>query len=227
MTAISIIIPTLNEAQALPATLQSLQPLKQQGVEIIIVDGGSIDQTLNIAEQYGSKALQSKIGRASQMNVGAEHASGELLLFLHADTRLPHDALILLMDVAEAPEYWGRFNVKLDGNSWVFRVIESMMNVRSCLTGVVTGDHAIFVSKRLFHQINGLPQIELMEDIAFSKLLKQKIAPRCLSSAVTTSSRRWEQRGVFRTVLVMWWLRLAYYFGAKPSWLSRQYQAIR
>lgn len=227
MTLISIIIPTLNEAQALPVTVQLLQPLKEQGVEIIVVDGGSVDKTLNIAEQYATKTVQLKVGRARQMNAGAECAEGELLLFLHADTQLPSNALTLLDKLSGKQLYWGRFNVKLDGASYAFRIIENMMNWRSRLTGIVTGDHAMFISKDLFTEVKGFPDIALMEDIAISKKLKKVSMPVCLKESVITSSRRWNEYGVIRTVLLMWRLRWAFFWNEDAQILAERYQHIR
>ena len=227
MTLISIIIPTLNEAQALPITLQLLQPLKEQGVEIIVVDGGSVDETLTIAEQYGVKRVKSKVGRARQMNAGAACAKGELLLFLHADTQLPSNAFTLLSKLTDKQLYWGRFNVELDGTHFMFRVIENMMNWRSCLTGIVTGDHAMFISKDLFTEVKGFPDIALMEDIAISKKLKKVSMPVCLKESVITSSRRWNEYGVIRTVLLMWRLRWAFFWNEDAQILAERYQHIR
>ena len=224
MTLISIIIPTLNEEQTLPITLQLLQPLKEEGVEIIVVDGGSVDETLTVAEQYGTQTVQSKAGRARQMNAGAACAKGELLLFLHADTQLSSNAFTLLNKLTDKQLCWGRFNVNLDGSQFVYRIIENMMNWRSCLTGIVTGDQAMFVSKSLFEQVGGYPNIDLMEDIAMSKKLKKLAAPICIRRAVLTSSRRWEENGILKTVLFMWALRSAFFFKVDSAKLAKKYR---
>ncbi|PCH85942.1 MAG: glycosyl transferase [Piscirickettsiaceae bacterium] len=224
MVDVSIIIPTLNEEAALPKTLRSLQALKEKGVEVIVVDGGSADNTVHCAEGLADAVINSPAGRAIQLNKGATLAKGNMLLFLHADTLLPEGAVQSLLKITRQQKVsWGRFDVQLDGSAIAFRVIEKMMNWRSCLTGIVTGDHAMFVSKGLFEQVGGYPPIELMEDIAISKKLKKHSWPICLEKSVITSSRRWENKGVLRTVLLMWRLRCAYYFNVSPAILSKRY----
>ena len=221
--SISIIIPTLNEALELPKTLSVLQALRGNDVEIIVVDGGSGDKTLQLAKQYADCVISSEKGRAKQMNRGAEAAMGDVLLFLHADTTLSPDAYSSLIEIDEVLPYWGRFNVRLDGSQFIFRIIEKMMNTRSCFTSIATGDHAMFVSKELFVQVGGYPEIDLMEDIAISKKLKQKAPLICISESVVTSSRRWQKKGVIRTVLFMWCLRLAYLLNRNSSVLAKLY----
>ncbi|MBQ0725067.1 MAG: TIGR04283 family arsenosugar biosynthesis glycosyltransferase [Cycloclasticus sp.] len=220
---IAIIIPTLNEAKVLPTTLLLLQPLRQHGVELIVVDGGSVDKTREAAQGLVDHCIESTAGRAHQMNQGASLATADLLVFLHADTQLPDDAYQLLNGIPSDSVYWGRFNVRLDGPQWAFRLIEHMMNWRSCLTGMVTGDQVMFVSKALFERVQGFPSIALMEDIAISKRLKKYAKPVCLKSTVLTSSRRWKQQGILRTVLLMWCCRLAYFFNADPAALAKKY----
>ena len=227
MKTISIIIPTLNEAKVLPFMLESLQAIRKHNVELIIVDGGSDDDTLAIAGQFADIVISSKAGRARQLNKGAKAARGDLLLFLHADTQLPNKALELLNDSLKRFNKWGRFNVKLDDPRLTFRLIEKMMNWRSCLTGIVTGDQAMFVSKVLFERVGGYPEIELMEDIAISKVLKKHAMPICLSQAVVTSARRWQDQGVLTTVLLMWRLRWGYFFKKSPRVLAKKYQQTR
>jgi len=227
MALVSIIIPVLNEEKSLPLTLESLQDLKEQGAEVIVVDGGSTDETCRIAEQYADKVVSAKAGRANQLNKGAEVSQGSLLLFLHADTQLPDTALERLKEYTEQGQYWGRFNVRLDDTAWVYRVIESMMNARSCLTGIVTGDQAMFVSKVLFDQVGGYPNIVLMEDIAISKKLKKEQPLICLKERVITSARRWQENGVIATVLLMWRLRLLYFFKRSPEELAKAYRHAR
>lgn len=209
----------------MPKTLASLQSLRQQGVELIVVDGGSSDNTLALATPLVDKMFGAPVGRANQLNKGATVAQGKLLVFLHADTRLPADALALLSSVASSKLCWGRFDVRLDGEQRVFRLIERMMNWRSCLTGMVTGDQTLFVSKALFEELGGFPPIALMEDIAISKRLKKHSRPICFHSRVVTSSRRWQQNGTLRTVLLMWQLRLAFFFKADPVALAKKYRA--
>lgn len=222
-TSIAIIIPTLNEAEGLPKTLRLLQPLRQQGVELIVVDGGSVDTTLEAAQGLVDQWGVTSPGRANQMNQGASLTTADLLVFLHADTQLPEDAYQQLTTLPNKPHCWGRFNVRLDGSQWAFRLIERMMNWRSCITGVVTGDQVLFVTKSLFQQVGGFPSIALMEDIAISKRLKKYAKPICLKSTVLTSSRRWQQHGILRTVLLMWRCRLAYFFNVDPTALAKKY----
>ena len=221
---ISIIIPVLNEAHHIASLLDSLQPFRQQGAELIVVDGGSQDKTRDIAEPLVDKLLQTEKSRAAQMNAGAAVAQGEVFVFLHADTYLPEQSYFALRTAYEtSPVRWSRFNVRLSGHRFIFRVIEWFMNRRSCLTGIVTGDQALAVYRELYQQVNGFPDIPLMEDIAMSKSLKKICRPRCLKEPVLTSSRRWEQNGVLRTMLLMWWLRLAYFLGMSPARLAEYY----
>ena len=220
---ISIIIPVLNEEKAIQALLQQLQVLRQQGHEVIVVDGGSNDDTASIAKSFSDKVIVSESGRAVQMNNGAEKAKYDALWFLHADTLIPDDALERIQQALSKND-WGRFNVKLSGSHLIFRIIEKMMNLRSCLTGVATGDQGIFVTKNVFNQVAGYTNLPLMEDIDLSKKLKQISKPICLKTTLTTSSRRWEQRGILSTILLMWRLRLLYWLGVSADKLSAQYK---
>jgi len=223
---ISIIVPVLDEAAGIVATLEALAPLRARGVEVIVIDGGSADATPELAEPLADRVIRSQRGRARQMNAGAAAAHGRTLLFLHADTRLPvrADELVALAvgDVLAGPR-WGRFDVRIEGRSIWLRVVARMMNLRSRLTGIATGDQAIFVSREAFRAVGGFPEIPLMEDIALSKILLRLNRPVCLAACVTTSGRRWETRGVWRTILVMWWLRLRYFYGADPHRLALAY----
>lgn len=220
---LSIIIPVLDDADALRLALQSLRSLRAKGHEVIVVDGGSSDDSRRVAEADADKVLTASPSRAGQMNAGARAASGTALLFLHADTALPPDADLFVFESTRRGG-WGRFNVRLSGRQPVFRLIEQLMNWRSCLTGIATGDQAIFVRRDLFEQIGGFPNIPLMEDIALSRRLKLHSRPHCVSAAVVASSRRWETHGILRTILLMWSLRLAYYLGADPVHLVRYYR---
>lgn len=222
---LSIIIPALNEAAQLGACLSSLQPLRQAGHEVIVADGGSRDDTVALASPLADHVIVcSGANRALQMNRGAERASGGLYVFLHADTLLPANAEALLMKIIQdSNSAWGRFDVRLSGRGPALRVIEWFMNVRSRLTGIATGDQAIFVTKDLFKAAGGFPDIAIMEDITLSGELKKRAAPLCLKEKVTTSSRRWEQYGIVHTVLRMWLLRARYYLGADPDSLARRY----
>lgn len=219
---ISVIIPTLNEAASIEATLTDLKPLREAGHEVIVVDGGSNDTTIELASRLADRVIQSSAGRAIQMNRGAAAASGELLWFLHADTRVPAEAASILQQAAGEGD-WGRFDVRLSGKHPLFRLVEEMMCLRSRLTGIATGDQGIFVRQQLFRRAGGFPEIPLMEDIALSKILRSIHRPLCLRQRLETSSRRWEERGIVKTILLMWRLRLAYFFGADPVELARRY----
>lgn len=219
----SIIIPTLNEANNIQACLLALQVLRAHA-EIIVVDGGSGDDTLLLATPYTDKILQSNQGRATQMNHGAKHATGEILLFLHADTELPEHALTLIEQSITPEQPWGRFNIQLRSTSFMFAVIAFMMSWRSRLTGIATGDQALFVTTSAFAAVGGYPNIALMEDIALSHALKKLSSPVCLSAKVISSARRWQQHGIYKTIVLMWSLRLRYYLGADPTFLAELYR---
>jgi len=222
--SLSVIIPALNEAEHIATTLDSLQPLRRRGAEIIVVDGGSDDGTVELARGGADRVLTAPRGRARQMNAGAAAASGEILCFLHADSRLPEGADGLMIDgLARSRRSWGRFDVHIAGRHPLLRVIARMMNWRSRLTGIATGDQGLFVTRSLFEAAGHFPEIALMEDIAFSRQLKIYGAPLCIAHRLTTSGRRWEKHGVWRTMLLMWRLRLAYWLGADPDRLARQY----
>lgn len=220
---LSIIIPVYNDAKNITVLLRRLRNYRFQGHEVIVVDGGSRDNSFDCAMGLVDKLLMSKQGRALQMNVGAEQAEGDILLFLHADTHLPKDADKLIANVIEKDKIWGRFNVSLSGKHLFFRIIETMMNLRSCITGVATGDQAIFVKRSIFEQSGAYPEIKLMEDIALSKQLKSHGKPACINERVITSSRKWEENGIVKTVLLMWRLRLLYFLGVSPEKLSSLY----
>lgn len=221
---LSIIVPVLNESESIAPFLHHLQPLRQMGCELIVVDGGSEDGTVKLAEPFAERLLQSKKGRAAQMNTGAGAASGDILLFLHADTSLPDAAFDQLKQISQSEKmFWGRFDLCLSGKGWSFRLIETMINLRSRLTGISTGDQAMFVSRTLFEKVGQFPELDLMEDIELSRRLKRISKPCCLKQRVITSSRRWEQKGVLKTVCTMWTLRLGYFFGADPARLKRIY----
>lgn len=220
---LSIIVPALNEAGTIAETLALLQPLRRRAVELIVVDGGSTDRTAQVAGPLASRVVRSPKGRAVQMNTGARTATGEILLFLHADTILPAGADRRVAEAIEAGAVWGRFDVRLSGRHPLLRVVETFMNGRSRLTGIATGDQALFVRRDGFERVGGFPEIPLMEDLALSKALKRLGRPACLWARVTTSSRRWEEHGILRTILLMWWLRLRYFLGADPAQLARIY----
>ena len=223
-TRLSIIIPALNEAGGIAETLRPLQILRRHGHEVILVDGGSRDATVVLAATGVDQVIHSSRGRAQQLNAGAHAARGQALVFLHADTQLPPDADQLILHALKR-RLWGRFDVRLSGTHSGLRVIEKLMNWRSRLTGIATGDQAIFVRRETFLAVGGFPAIPLMEDIALSRSLKQLGRPQCLRACVTTSSRRWEQQGLIRTILLMWWLRLAFWLGADPARLAQRYHS--
>jgi rSAM/selenodomain-associated transferase 2 len=222
----SIIIPVLNEQTVIVDTLQPLQALRQAGHELIIVDAGSTDNTPELAAPLADYVLQqTKRGRARQMNTGAKFAHNDILLFLHADTHLPSQAELLIINgLAKTGRQWGRFDVRLSGQAKLLRLVERLMNWRSRLTGIATGDQAIFIQKSLYNKVQGFPEIPLMEDISLSKKLKRISPPLCIrSKTVITSSRRWEENGIIRTILLMWGLRLAYALGVSPETLKKYY----
>jgi len=218
----SIIAPVLNEDLGIEKFLSALQILRKHG-EIIIVDGGSQDNTITLAKPLADIIINSPRGRSKQMNVGARAANGKILLFLHADSYLPTDALALIEQGMSPNKQWGRFDIQLSDTHWIFRVLAQFMNWRSRLTGISTGDQALFVEKQLFNQAGQFPEISLMEDIAICKKLQLFSPPLCLKAKVTTSSRRWKQFGITRTILLMWWLRLLYFFGCNPETLAQLY----
>ena len=221
---LSIIVPCLNEAQGIAGSLAALAPLRAYGAEVIVVDGGSNDGTAERAAALADFVVTAPRGRASQMNAGAARARGEILLFLHADTRLPDSAGALIVDgLKRTRRGWGRFDVSIDGRHPLLRLVEALMNLRSRLAGIATGDQAIFVTRSLFTAAGGYPEIALMEDIAMSKRLKGFGPPLCLKHRLTASARRWEKHGVLRTILLMWRLRLAYWLGADPAKLAVRY----
>jgi rSAM/selenodomain-associated transferase 2 len=228
MVPLSIIIPCLNEASGIVAALGRLQPLRERGAEIIVVDGGSSDGSVALAAPHADRVLAAPRGRASQMNAGATVARGGILLFLHADCVLPPDAVRLIVDgFATSSRRWGRFDVCLAGGHPLLGLIAFMMNLRSRLTGIATGDQGIFVTRAEFDAASGFPQMPLMEDIAFSRILKSHGTPLCLRARITASGRRWEERGVLRTIMLMWRLRLAYFLGADPADLALRYDGAR
>lgn len=221
---LSIIVPTLNEVAGIRRCLESLQPLRSSGHEIIIVDGGSSDDTVTMARTGADQVVDSVPGRAVQMNRGAQVARAEVLLFLHADCILPGSAAGAIAAALQGSPGWGRFDVRLTGAAASFRVVEFCMNLRSRLTGIATGDQAMFVSARLFREVGGFAAIPLMEDIDLSLRLKRLHPPHCLHDRVIASSRRWEHNGTVRTVVQMWVLRLCYALGADPATLARYYE---
>ena len=220
---LSIVMPVLDEAAEIETALSALAPYRRRGVEVIVVDGGSSDGTAERARVLAARVIAAPRGRALQMNAGAAVATGDVLLFLHADTQLPENADGLVLDgLARSGRAWGRFDVRIDGGG-LLRVVAIMMNWRSRLTGIATGDQAMFMTRAAFDKAGGFPQIALMEDVALSVRLKRFGRPCALRARVTTSARRWRKHGTMRIVLLMWRLRLRFFLGADPAKLARAY----
>ena len=220
---LSIVIPVLDEAAGIESALQALSTYRTRGVQVIVVDGGSRDGTVALSRPFVDQVVSTPRGRAVQMNAGAAAAHGNILLFLHADTRLPDDADRLVIDgLACSSCVWGRFDVRFDSGR-LMRFVAAMINLRSRLTGIATGDQAIFVTRTTFAAAGGFPPIALMEDVALSARLKRIGRPLCLRARVTTSARRWRGHGTLRTLLLMWRLRLSYFLGADPAKLAQSY----
>jgi len=221
---LSIVIPTLNEASDIEATLKVLQPLRRRGVEVVVVDGDSHDGTPDVARPLADRVIVAPRGRARQMNAGAASASGDVLLFLHADTLLPDYAdTEILAALNGSDRVWGRFDVRIVGQPRLLPLVAALMNIRSRLTGIATGDQAMFVRRDHFLAVGGFPDQPLMEDIVLSARLKRAGRPVCLRSRVVTSGRRWERHSFWKTVLLMWWLRLQFYFGQSAERLAKRY----
>ena len=223
--SLSIVIPVLHESGGIAAALQALAPLAKSGAQLIVVDGGSSDGTAELARAGGARLVTADRGRGLQMNAGARHAVGDALLFLHADTLLPAGADALIhRALAGGAHAWGRFDVRIDGRSGLLRPIAVLMNMRSRLSGIATGDQAMFMTRAAFDAVGGFPVQPLMEDIEMSRRLLRLSRPACLRERVVTSGRRWETRGVLPTVLLMWRLRFAYWRGVAPERLAALYR---
>lgn len=222
-TWLSIIIPALNEARSLPHTLRAIEAAAIPGIEVLVADGGSTDATREICAGFAVRLIESRRGRACQMNTAASQAQGRVLWFLHADTLLNADCIEELRCFERSPRFWGRFNIELSGTHPMFRVIELMINQRSFLTGVATGDQGFFMKRDIFQIVGGFPEQPLMEDLEMSYRLNRLESPVCSRKKLITSSRRWEQNGIGRTILQMWWLRWRYYWGASANQLAKEY----
>jgi len=222
---ISIIVPTLNEAGMIESTLRQLQDCRSGGHEIIVVDGGSTDTTVQVAHSLVDRVVHAPVGRASQMQAGADAARGDLFWFLHADTRLPANACQTILDaLASGQRQWGYFEVRFPERIRLLGLVAWMMNRRSRQTQIATGDQGIFVTRTLFEQVSGFQAIPLMEDIALSHSLKRHSRPACIDRKLIVSSRRWRRHGIVRIILLMWSLRLAYFLGASPVTLAKYYR---
>jgi len=223
---LSLIVPCLDEGAIIETALTALQPLRLDGHELILVDGGSRDGTPERAHGLVDRLMVSEPGRARQMNAGARAARGQVFWFLHLDSLLfPGAAEYLLENLSDRRCGWGRFDIRLDGGSTSLRLVERLMNLRSRLSGIATGDQGIFVSRPVFEAVGGFPDISLMEDIELSRRLKRHCRPICLRRPIVSSSRRWERDGVWSTIFLMWGLRLAYFLGVSPDRLARRYRA--
>lgn len=223
---LSIIIPCLNEADTIRKTLRPLQMMRKRGHEIILCDGGSTDNTTELANNLIDQCIQCKPSRSLQMNTGASYATGDVLCFLHADTIAPENIDQLITETLNfSTKIWGRFNITLSNPHWKYKIISMFMNLRSCMSGVATGDQGIFICRNIFHKLSGFADIPLMEDIEISKRLRQISRPLCIRKApLETSSRRWEAHGIYKTILLMWQLRLRYFLGTPATALAKLYQ---
>lgn len=219
---VSIIVPVLNESTQVTPLMNRLMVLSDYVKDIVIVDGGSEDGTQALLAKHFN-VIKSDTGRAKQMNLGAKHAQGTWLIFLHADTQFTPSHLKAMIDEASLHQ-WGRFNVTLDAKGVAYRVIEWFINQRSWLSGIATGDQCIFVRMRLFEQLGGFLDIPLMEDVDFSKRAKNIAKPKCLTKTVITSARRWQTYGIIKTVCLMWKLRFYFWLGAPPEKLAKLYR---
>ncbi|GHA96562.1 TIGR04283 family arsenosugar biosynthesis glycosyltransferase [Modicisalibacter luteus] len=224
---LSIIIPTLNEAAAIESQLSSLLGLWVCGCEIIVVDGGSTDETRRLAAPYASLVITSRPGRAAQMNAGARASRSERLLFLHADTRLPRRADKRVLAALVDGHVWGRFDIRLEGHSPWLSMVSLGMNLRSRLTGIATGDQALFMTRDAFETVGGFPEQPLMEDIELCRRLNRLSPPVCLRERVVSSGRRWEAQGTWRTIFQMWRLRYRYWRGVDSRTLAEEYHDVR
>ncbi|MCY7386726.1 MAG: TIGR04283 family arsenosugar biosynthesis glycosyltransferase [Burkholderiales bacterium] len=221
---LSIVIPALNEAGNIVATLMPLQPMRTRGTEVILADGGSADHTPLLAAPLVDRVIHTRKGRAAQMNAGAAIAAGDTLLFLHADSILPAEADVLIGNgLQSASRTWGRFDVTIKGQHFFLPVVAWFMNHRSRLTGIATGDQGLFMTADTFTAAGGFAEMPLMEDVAMCVTLRKAGAPLCVAQKIVTSGRRWEKHGVWRTIFLMWRLRLAYFLGADPAALHRAY----
>ncbi|MBL4782832.1 MAG: TIGR04283 family arsenosugar biosynthesis glycosyltransferase [Porticoccaceae bacterium] len=220
---LSIVIPVLNEAEEIYPCLRRLQTLRKQGVQLIVVDGGSDDDTVAVATPLADQVIASDKGRSRQMNAGAALADREWLLFLHADTRLPVNLPDIMLVWGFTPSVWGFFGIKVRGAPALLRVVQWLMNRRSFLTSISTGDQCQFVKREVFERIGGFADIPLMEDIELSKRLKRQSRPLFVNAKAETSGRKWQRDGVWSTIFLMWRLRLAYFFGVSPKDLAQRY----
>lgn len=223
MRSLRIIVPVLNEGPRLGAFLDALKPLRGRGAEVVVVDGGSTDETWAVAAANADRVLLAPRGRGAQMNAGAAGAGADALLFLHADTALPPRADLQVAEALAGGRSWGRFDLRIAAAHPLLRLVGRLVNLRSRITGIATGDQAIFVQRRAFEQLGGFADLPLMEDVEFTGRLRRLGPPACIDTPVVTSARRWLERGIIRTIMLMWRLRLQYFFGADPHRLAQRY----
>jgi rSAM/selenodomain-associated transferase 2 len=218
---LSIIIPVLNEAGCLDQGLARLFTLQwvTDHAEVIISDGGSKDDSLDIASRYPCKIVHSNAGRATQMNTASKSAQGKYLLFLHADSDLPEDFYRFI----EADAKWGFYRLRLSNDAYVYRIIEAAINLRTRVSRVAGGDQGLYFERHFFESLNAYPQIPLMEDIAICKTARRLAKPFVSVATISSSGRRWQDQGVVKTVLLMWALRLGYWLGVDPRRLHKIY----
>lgn len=222
---LSVIIPCLDDGDVLEKLLLALQPLRGSGVQILVVDGGSLDASVTVSEGLCDQLLSAPAGRARQMNLGANQAIGRWLWFLHADSELSLRVLDSIREItADSQPAWGRFDIRLLGSHRLLPLTSTLINLRSRFTGMATGDQGIFVHRKLFEQVGGFAEIPLMEDLQLSRDLKQFSRPRCLRAIIGSSGRRWDREGYWRTIFLMWWLRLQFFLGRSPAALAARYR---
>jgi len=221
---VSVIIPFINENNCLPLLIKQLTPVVQCGHEIILVDGGSSEAFKLNHDVEGIALCSSSKGRAKQMNYGVSIARGDVFWFLHADTKLLGKVQEYVALIENMNSCWGRFNVKLSGNNITFNLIALLINIRSSLSNIATGDQGIFISRKLFDAVNGYDDIQIMEDISICKKLKKLSSPMNFKLELMTSSRRWQEKGILKTILTMWLMRFLFFIGVKPSTLIKIYE---
>ena len=224
MTKLSVIIPVLNEAEFLTQQSNRLESFIKEKHEVIVVDGGSKDNSASIASKAGFSVFVTNASRGHQLRIGVEKSQNEILVFLHADTELPLHATSLICNaLAPTHNHWGRFSISFTSSKLIFQLIAWFMNKRSCLTGIVTGDHAMFMERDYYFKCGGFPDCTIMEDIVISKRLKKASRPVCLSEKVKTSCRKWERQGVYKTIIKMWNLRILFLMGVSTEKIAKLY----
>jgi rSAM/selenodomain-associated transferase 2 len=224
---LSVIVPMLNEAGAIGATLAAIR-VGAPDAEIVVVDGGSADGSVEIARPRCEVVIIGERGRAQQMNAGAARSSGEAMVFVHADTIVPESfARDIETALADPSVVGGRFDIRLDDDHPLCVLIGALISLRSRISRTATGDQAIFVRRTTFDALGGFPDLPICEDLDFARRLKRAGRVACLRTKVITSARRWRRGGILRTSIRMWTIRLLYLAGVSPSRLSRMYSDVR